>query len=239
MAEPEREAAFDLNDAPLEDGEEGEERQPVDDARVEEMQPVVEVFLTNPFTDEEGNEDGAPEDVDLHHNGSVLLDLNELPDVGHAWEHRDTYFPKFHEQIWMTMILMGQLKTLLRKTVKAARVVFEEEEKVYSDDTKRAVYAMLLEGSKDGHLPEGLSLQVSLAMDVSLRCVQWIRNNGQKRGGIHAVVNKRVNNYGRKIIELQPEAITAIPFQNRTTIADLARGLRMERPSKNRRNEEV
>ena len=43
--------------------------------------------------------------------------------------------------------------------------------KQYSDDTKRAVYAMLLEGSVQGHLPEGVSLHVSLAMDVSLRCV--------------------------------------------------------------------
>ncbi|KAG2576727.1 hypothetical protein PVAP13_6NG041720 [Panicum virgatum] len=72
--------------------------------------------------------------------------------------------------------------------------------KQYSDDTKRAVYAMLLEGSVQGHLPEGVSLHVSLAMDVSLRCVQRIWNEGQKGGGIHAVVNKRVGHCGRKRI---------------------------------------
>jgi len=97
--------------------------------------------------------------------------------------------------------------------------------KQYSDDTKRAVYAMLLEGSVQGHLPEGVSLHVSLAMDVSLRCVQRIWNEGQKGGGIHAVVNKRVGHCGRKRIELPMEAITAIPFQDRTTLEDLARRL--------------
>ena len=84
---------------------------------------------------------------------------------------------------------------------------------------------MLLEGSVQGHLPEGVSLHVSLAMDVLLRCVQRIWNEGQKGGGIHAVVNKRVGHCGRKRIELPMEAITAIPFQDRTTLEDLARRL--------------
>jgi hypothetical protein len=43
---------------------------------------------------------------------------------------------------------------------------------------------MLLEGLVNGHLPEGLSLQVSLAVDVSRRCVQRIWNDGHKGGGI-------------------------------------------------------
>ena len=76
-----------------------------------------------------------------------------------------------------------------------------------------------------GHLPEGVSLHVSLAVDVSLRCVQRIWNEGQKGGGIQAVVNKRVGHCGRKRIELPMEAITAIPFQDRTTLEDLARRL--------------
>jgi len=46
---------------------------------------------------------------------------------------------------------------------------------------------MLLQGSEQGRLPEGLSLQVSLAMDVSIRSVQHIWLQGQKGGGIHAV----------------------------------------------------
>ncbi|KAG2576491.1 hypothetical protein PVAP13_6NG023283 [Panicum virgatum] len=65
--------------------------------------------------------------------------------------------------------------------------VSTRKRKQYSDDTKRAVYAMLLQGSEQGRLPEGLSLQVSLAMDVSLRSVQHIWLQGQKGGGIHAV----------------------------------------------------
>jgi hypothetical protein len=73
-------------------------------------------------------------------------------------------------------------------------VGFRRPRKQYSDDTKRAVYAMLLEGSAGGHLPEGLSLQVSSAMGVSLRCVQRIWNEGQKGGGVHAIVNKRAKN---------------------------------------------
>lgn len=96
--------------------------------------------------------------------------------------------------------------------------------KHYSDGTKRAVYVMLLQGSKRGRLTDGLSLQVSLAMDVSLRCVQRIWNEGQKGRGTHGVVKKRAKNCGCKRIELNPEAITATPPEDRTTLADVARG---------------
>jgi hypothetical protein len=74
--------------------------------------------------------------------------------------------------------------------------------KHYSDDTRRAVYAMLLEGAVDGRLPAGLSLQVSLAMNVSLRCVQRIWTQGHRGGCIHAVRSKKAKNCGRKRIEL-------------------------------------
>lgn len=97
---------------------------------------------------------------------------------------------------------------------------------------------MLLEGSVDGHLPHGVSLQVSLAMDVSLRCVQRIWNDGKKGGGIHAVINKRANNCGRKRIEIDPAAITSIPFQDRTTIEDLARNLGMKKTTMHSRLKE-
>ena len=60
--------------------------------------------------------------------------------------------------------------------------VSTRKRKQYSDDTKRAVYAMLLQGPEQSCLPEGLSLQVSLAMDVSLRSVQRIWLQGQKGG---------------------------------------------------------
>ena len=88
---------------------------------------------------------------------------------------------------------------------------------------------MLLEGSVQGRLPNGLSLQVSLALDVSLGSVQRIWNEGQKGGGIHAVINKKANNCGRKRIEIPPESVTSIPFQDRTTLEDLARCLGMNR----------
>ena len=48
---------------------------------------------------------------------------------------------------------------------------------------------------------------------------------GKKGGGIHAVVNKRVNHCGRKRVEIPTEAITSIPFEQRTTLEDLARAL--------------
>lgn len=99
--------------------------------------------------------------------------------------------------------------------------------KQYSDAKKRAVYKMLLEGSVGGRLPHGLSLRVSSATNVSLRCVQRIWKDGQRGGGIHAVVSKRAKNCGRKRIEVKPEAIAAILFKDRTTLEDLARGLGM------------
>jgi len=48
---------------------------------------------------------------------------------------------------------------------------------------------------------------------------------GKKGGGIHAVVNKRANHCGRKRVEIPTEAITSIPFEQRTTLEDLARAL--------------
>jgi len=110
--------------------------------------------------------------------------------------------------------------------------------KQYSDDTKRAVYAMLLEGSAGGRLPEGLSLQVSSAMGVSLRCVQRIWHEGRKGGGVHAVVNKRAKNCGRKRIDVLPDTVAAIPLGDRTTLEGLARGLRMSKSTVFRRLKE-
>lgn len=113
-----------------------------------------------------------------------------------------------------------------------------QKRKQYGDATKRAVYAMLLQGSVDGRLPDGLSLQVSLAMDMSLRCVQRVWKEGQRGGGIHAIENKRVRNCGRKKIELLPESVTSIPFQDRTTLLDLSRALGMSKTTIIRRMKE-
>jgi len=96
---------------------------------------------------------------------------------------------------------------------------------------------MLLKGSQGGRLPGGLTQQVSLATDVSLRCVQRIWNAGQKGGGIHAVANKRAN-CGRKRVEISPEAITAIPIKDRTTLENVARHLGMARSTIFRRVKE-
>ncbi|KAG2634225.1 hypothetical protein PVAP13_2NG155506 [Panicum virgatum] len=169
-----------------------------------------------------GEDEQAPDaSGDGHHNGqgSVLPDLNAMPDVEDGTEN---IFEDFGSNI-------GQGSSSGTNISKR---------KQYSDDTKRAVYAMLLEGSVRGHLPEGLSLHVSLAMDVSLRCVQRIWKEGQKRGGIHAVINKRVGHCGRKRIELPMEAITAIPFQDRTTLEDLARRLGVSKSHVHRRLKE-
>lgn len=96
---------------------------------------------------------------------------------------------------------------------------------------------MLLKGSQGCRLPGVLTLQVSLAMHVSLRCVQRIWNAGQKGGGIHAVANKR-GNCGRKRIEVSPEAITAIPLKDRTTLENVARHLGMAKSTIFRRVKE-
>lgn len=92
-----------------------------------------------------------------------------------------------------------------------------------------AMLLILLEGAVDGRLPAGLSLQVSLAMNVSLRCVQRIWTQGQRGEGIHAVGSKKAKSCGRMRIKLEPEAITAIPFKDRTTLEDLARSLGMSK----------
>ncbi|CAL5044632.1 unnamed protein product [Urochloa decumbens] len=245
MADPHPVPGIDLN-VPVHQEDPEEEAQVV-------RQPVVEIYMSNPIDWNEVQEDffdlgnpiffhqteegdahdqdvgdyaqhqGAGEDVQdggagedaqdqgadgaVHHNGQgpVLPDLNAMPDDG-----IDDIFDIFDNDI-------GQGSSSAGSNVR--------KRKQYSDATKRAVYAMLLEGSVRGHLPEGLSLHVSLAMDVSLRRVQRIWNEGQKGGGIHAVVNKRVGNCGRKRIEISADAISAIPFENRTTLEDVARGL--------------
>ncbi|CAM0145582.1 unnamed protein product [Urochloa decumbens] len=191
----------------------------------DEVQEAVFHFNNPVLSDvnEEGNQDVARELLVLNLNeaaeGQVLPDLNEIPGLDD--DGCDPHVDPSQDQ--------GS---------KSGVVGVRRTRKQYRDDTKRAVYAMLLEGSVAGRLPDGLSLQVSLAMGVSRRCVQRIWNEGQQGGGIHAVVNKRVKNCGRKKIELQPEAITAIPIKDRTTLEDLARGLGMTKSTVFRRLKE-
>ncbi|CAL4921002.1 unnamed protein product [Urochloa decumbens] len=187
--------------------------------------------LNNPvFSDINEEDSGVEENQDEAHDDLLDLDLNEpaeaqlLPDLneipGLVDDGSDPQVDPSQDQ--------GS-----RSDAVGVRIT----RKQYCDDTKRGVYAMLLEGSVSGRLPDGLSLQVSVAMGVSRRCVQRIWNEGQEGGGIHAVVNKRVKNCGRKKIELQPEAITAISIKDRKTL-DLARGLGMTKSTVFRRLKE-
>ncbi|CAL4929321.1 unnamed protein product [Urochloa decumbens] len=185
--------------------------------------PVSEVYFNKPADSDEVQE------AAFHFNNPDFLDVNEEDgnqDVAHD-ELPDLNLNEAAE---------GQVLPDLNEIPGAVGV--RRTRKQYRDDTKRAVYAILLEGSVAGRLPDGLSLQVSLAMDVSRRCVQRIWNEGQQGGGIHAVVNKRVKNCGRKKFELQPEAIAAIPIKDRTTLEDLARRLGMTKSTVFRRLKE-
>ena len=55
-------------------------------------------------------------------------------------------------------------------------------------------------------------------------CQLELWRNGQDAGGIAGVKNKLVN-CGRKRIEIDPEAIRAVPLRQRTTFQDLANAL--------------
>lgn len=61
-------------------------------------------------------------------------------------------------------------------------------------------------------------------MGLHQRTVQRIWQDGQA-GGVNNVVSKKPKNYGRKRIEISPEAIKEVPLRQRTTMLDLARAL--------------
>ena len=95
----------------------------------------------------------------------------------------------------------------------------------YSDELKIAIYLELLAKTDPPVLHHGVSRQVAEKFGVPRLVVQRIWRSGQDYGGITDVKNKLVRNCGRKRIELDMEAIKAVPLSQRTTFQDLANAL--------------
>ncbi|XP_062205229.1 uncharacterized protein LOC133907240 [Phragmites australis] len=93
------------------------------------------------------------------------------------------------------------------------------------DDTRRAIYSMILERTAPGVMKRGVMKSVAEDMGVPLRVVQRIWTTGKHGGGVHAVCNKRAKNCGRKRIHIDPQDIRDVPLRDRTTLRDLAHAL--------------
>ncbi|CAL4949024.1 unnamed protein product [Urochloa decumbens] len=100
-----------------------------------------------------------------------------------------------------------------------------KKRRYYSDELKIAIYLELLAKTHPPVLHHGVSKAVALKFDVPVRVVQRVWRNGQDYGRIEGVKNKLVKNCGRKKIEIDMEAIKAVPLRERKTIQDLANAL--------------
>ena len=101
----------------------------------------------------------------------------------------------------------------------------DRRRRYYSDELKIAIYLELLAKTDPPVLHHGVSRQVAEKFGVPRLVVQRIWRSGQDYGGITGVKNKLVRNCGRKRIELDMEAIKAVPLSQRTTFQDLANAL--------------
>ncbi|CAL4975571.1 unnamed protein product [Urochloa decumbens] len=100
-----------------------------------------------------------------------------------------------------------------------------KKRRYYSDELKIAIYLELLAKTHPPVLHHGVSKAVALKFDVPVKVVQRVWRNGQDYGTIEGVKNKLVKNCGRKKIEIDVEAIKAVPLRERKTIQDLANAL--------------
>ncbi|CAL4955995.1 unnamed protein product [Urochloa decumbens] len=100
-----------------------------------------------------------------------------------------------------------------------------KKRRYYSDELKIAIYLELLAKTHPPVLHHGVSKAVALKFDVPVRVVQRVWRNGQDYGRIEGVKNKLVKNCGRKKIEIDMEAVKAVPLRERKTIQDLANAL--------------
>lgn len=80
-------------------------------------------------------------------------------------------------------------------------------------------------------LHHGVSKQVAEKFGVPRCVVQRIWRSGQDYGGMAGVKNKLVKNCGRKRVEIDMEAIKAVPLRQRTTFQDLANALGIKKTS--------
>lgn len=99
----------------------------------------------------------------------------------------------------------------------------------YSDELKIAIYLELLAKTDPPVLHRGVSKQVAEKFGVPVKVVWRVWRSGQDYGGLEGVKNKLVKNCGRKRIEIDPEAIKAVPLRQRTTFQDLANALGLKK----------
>ena len=101
----------------------------------------------------------------------------------------------------------------------------KKRRRYYSDDLKIAIYLELLAKTDPPVLRRGVSSQVAQKFGVPLRVVQSVWRKGQDYGSIDGVKNKMHKNCGRKRIEIDFEAIKAVPLSERKTFQKLANAL--------------
>ncbi|KAG0512817.1 hypothetical protein BDA96_10G047100 [Sorghum bicolor] len=101
----------------------------------------------------------------------------------------------------------------------------KKRRRYYSDDLKISIYLELLAKTDPPVLRRGVSHQVAQKFGVPLRVVQSVWRKGQDYGSIDGVKNKMHKNCGRKRIEIDFEAIKAVPLSERTTFQKLANAL--------------
>ncbi|KAE8820555.1 hypothetical protein D1007_01298 [Hordeum vulgare] len=100
----------------------------------------------------------------------------------------------------------------------------------YVTNDKRHIYAMMLERNGVGNrLKRGISKDVALICKCPRRVVQRVWKEAKKGGGITSVKNNKKLKCGRKKIELNIDALEAIPPGQRTTLEQVAGHMNLSR----------
>ncbi|KAM0873156.1 hypothetical protein ACQ4PT_038204 [Festuca glaucescens] len=98
----------------------------------------------------------------------------------------------------------------------------------YRTDEKRHIYSEILARNGRGNrLKHGVSKAVALACECPRRIVQRVWQQAKNGGGITGVKNNRKLKSGRKKINLNIDALEAIPPRERTTLEQVAGHLNM------------
>jgi hypothetical protein len=98
----------------------------------------------------------------------------------------------------------------------------------YRIDDKRHIYAEILARNGTGNrLKHGVSKAVALACECPRRIVQRVWQEAKNGGGIAGVKNNRKLKSGRKNINLNIDALEAIPPGERTTLEQVVGHLNM------------
>jgi DNA-binding Lrp family transcriptional regulator len=108
--------------------------------------------------------------------------------------------------------------------------------RVYSDEDKRIILAVLLRKTKPTVLSNGVTKEVAAQFMVPLRVVQRVWFDHLQ--GIENVCNKKPLNCWCKRVEVDPQAIMQIPPSKRTTLKDLANELGISKSTLHRRFKE-